>query len=104
MAKPQNIARTEQTEYGPVYIDDDSGFAFRGPEYTPRYQSLVRAGIDPGWERLPDGWYKSGKKAQQPSVIRREIRNTTAAVVPSMNAAALLFGAGAAVLFLLKKR
>jgi len=102
--KPKHIARTEQTEYGAVYIDADSGYAFRGPEYTPRWQSLKRAGVDTGWEQLPDGWFKSTKRSQSPSVIAREIRNVSEAAFPSLSGGAMLLAAGAVLVLALKKK
>ena len=102
--KPENVERIEQNEYGPIYVDGDSGYAYRGPEYTPRYQALKRAGVDPGWQPLPDGWYQSSKRVQSKAYIAPGLRNVVKAATPGLTALGWTLGAGAALVLALKSK
>lgn len=94
MAKPANVSRVEQNEYGPVFVDADSGFAYRGPEYRPRYDALVASGNKPGWTPLPDGWFQSDVRVQDRARVLPVLRDFANVVTPAFNGAALLITAG----------
>jgi len=58
------MARITPDQFGDVIFPGD-GYAYRGPEYTERFEQLELASPGAtGWIRLPDGSFRSWKKVE----------------------------------------
>lgn len=111
MAKPDKVTSVEQTEYGPIYYDDH-GYGFRQPNAAllEWWQKKRAAGYSTGWVGLPDGWYMTSqanpqRKPSAASVLARDVLDPIGqSVGKTVTPIAWLLGAGALLVFVLKRK